>query len=81
MHLAAYSTKKQSVLNSLEQEADGLAATPFNIGHVAIGTALSYLDFRYADEDWRTPHPRIAHWHRDFCARPSVQATEPIDDS
>ncbi|MGE0035433.1 MAG: glutathione S-transferase family protein [Xanthobacteraceae bacterium] len=81
MHLAAYTTKKQSVLKSLEQEADGLAATPFNIGHVAIGTALSYLDFRYADEDWRTPHPRIANWHRDFCARSSVRATEPIDDS
>ncbi len=81
VHVTAYSTKKQSVLNSLEQEAGGLAATPFNIGHVAIGTALSYLDFRYADEDWRTPHPRIAIWHRDFCARPSVRATEPIDDS
>jgi glutathione S-transferase len=81
VHVAAYSTKKQSVLGSLEREADGLAGTPFNIGHVAIGTALSYLDFRYADEDWRTPHPRIARWHRDFCARPSVRATEPIDDS
>ncbi len=55
--------------------------TPFNIGHVAIGTALSYLDFRFADDDWRTPHPRIAQWHRDFSARPSVRATEPIDDS
>ena len=63
------------------QEAGDLAATPFNIGHVAIGTALSYLDFRYADEDWRTPHPRIARWHEDFRARPSVRATEPVDDS
>jgi glutathione S-transferase len=81
VHVAAYTSKKQSVLKLLEREADDLAATPFNIGHVAIGTALSYLDFRYADEDWRTPHPRIARWHRDFCARPSVRATEPVDDS
>ena len=80
-HLSAYTAKKQSVLKSLEREADDLAATPFNIGHVAIGTALSYLDFRYADEDWRTPHPRIARWHREFSARPSVRATEPVDDS
>ena len=81
VHVAAYSTKKQSVLESLEQEADGLAATPFNIGHVAIGTALSYLDFRYADEDWRTPpaHRKLAS--PEFCARPSVRATEPVDDS
>ena len=73
--------RSRACSRSLEREADDLAATPFNIGHVAIGTALSYLDFRYADEDWRTPHPRIAQWHRDFCARPSVRATEPVDDS
>jgi glutathione S-transferase len=81
VHLAAYTTKKQGVLKALDQEAGDLAATPFNICHVAIGTALSYLDFRYADEDWRTPHPRIARWHEEFRARPSVRATEPVDDS
>ncbi len=81
VHLSAYTTKQQSVLKAFEREAADLAATPFNIGHVAIGTALSYLDFRYADEDWRTPHPRIAEWHKQFAARPSVRATEPVDDS
>ena len=81
VHLAAYTTKQQSVLDAFEREAADLAATPFNIGHVAIGTALSYLDFRFADEDWRTPHPRIAQWHKQFSARPSVRATEPVDDS
>ena len=81
VHLTAYTTKQQSVLKALEREAGELAATPFNIGHVAIGTALSYLDFRFADDDWRTPHPRIAEWHKRFCARPSVRATEPVDDS
>jgi glutathione S-transferase len=81
IHLAAFTTKKQGVLAALEREAGELAATPFNIGHVAIGTALSYLDFRFADDDWRTPHPRIAQWHRGFSARPSVRATAPVDDS
>jgi glutathione S-transferase len=80
VHLSAYTTKKQSVLKALDDEAADLASTPFNIGHVAIGTALSYLDFRYANEDWRTPHPRIAEWHKQFAARPSVRATEPVDD-
>jgi glutathione S-transferase len=63
------------------RKAAVLAAAPFGIGHVAIGCALSYLDFRYSDEDWRKGHPRIASWHSTFAARPSVRATEPIDDA
>jgi glutathione S-transferase len=79
-HQTSTATRKTAVLTSLEQEAPSIATTAFDIGHVAIGCALSYLDFRYADEDWRKDHPRIAHWHAAFAARPSVQATEPIDD-
>jgi glutathione S-transferase len=81
VHISAYTTKKQAVLDALDREADALAASPFNIGHIAVGCALSYLDFRFADEDWRKDHPRAARWHQDFAARPSVRATEPIDDS
>jgi glutathione S-transferase len=80
-HKTSASVRKAAVLRSLEAEAPALAAAPFGIGHVAIGCALSYLDFRYADEDWRKDHPRLAQWHATFAARPSVQATEPIDDS
>ncbi len=80
-HMASTATRKAAVLNALEQEAPSLAATPFGIGHIAIGCGLSYLDFRYADEDWRKPHPRLAAWHTGFAARPSVRATEPVDDA
>jgi glutathione S-transferase len=81
VHLSAYNTKRAAVLRTLEREASDLANTPFTIGHVAVGCALSYLDFRFAKDDWRTGHPGIARWHKEFAARPSVQATEPIDDS
>jgi glutathione S-transferase len=81
VHLSTFSTKKRAVLRTFDGEAADLAASPFTIGHIAVGCALSYLDFRFGDEDWRTDHPRIARWHRDFCERPSVRATEPIDDS
>ena len=81
VHKASAAVRKAAVLDSLDQEAEALAATPFGIGHIAIGCALSYLDFRYADEDWRRDRPRIASWHTTFAARPSVRATEPIDDS
>ncbi len=80
-HLASAAARKIAVLDHLEAEAEMIAQTPFDIGHIAIGCSLSYLDFRYADEDWRTDHPRLAAWHATFAARPSAQATEPVDDS
>jgi glutathione S-transferase len=81
VHLSTFNTKRQAVLAALDKEADDLARSPFSVGHIAIGCALSYLDFRFGHEDWRADHPRIAGWHREFAARASVRATEPIDDS
>jgi glutathione S-transferase len=81
VHLVSAAVRKTAILQSLEQEAAALGAAQFGIGHVAIGGALSYLDFRYGDENWRESHPRIAAWHATFAARPSVRATEPVDDS
>jgi glutathione S-transferase len=81
MHMKSTAARKAAVLDSLEREAEALLTTPFGIGHIAIGCALSYLDFRYADEDWRQGHLHIANWHASFAARPSIRATQPIDDS
>jgi glutathione S-transferase len=80
VHVAAFEAKRAAVLRTLEREAADLGRAPFTIGHVAVGCALSYLDFRFAGHDWRQGHPAIARWHETFCARPSVQATEPVDD-
>jgi glutathione S-transferase len=81
VHLAAFAAKRKATLAAIETEVADLAATPLSIGHVALGCALGYLDFRFAAEDWRGAHPRLADWHASFNARPSVRATEPIDDS
>jgi glutathione S-transferase len=81
VHKTSAAVRKAAVLQSLDREAEVLADGPLSIGHVAIGCALSYLDFRYAEDDWRKDHPRLARWHASFAARPSVQATEPVDDS
>ena len=80
-HLASFAARRPAALAAIETEVDDLAATPFSIGHIALGCALGYLDFRFAAEDWRGDHPRLADWHATFCARPSARATEPIDDS
>ena len=81
VHLATFTTKRKAALAALEREAQALAASSFTIGHIAIGCALSYLDFRFGHEDWRADHARIAGWHREFAGRASVRATEPVDDS
>jgi glutathione S-transferase len=80
-HIASTAVRKAAVLDSLEREAEALTRTSFSIGHVAIGCALSYLDFRFGDEDWRKDRAHIANWHAAFSARPSVRATLPVDDS
>src|SRR5437764_7068326 len=59
-HLASYAEKRRAILSALDVEAGDLTATPFSVGHIAIGCALSYLDFRFAADVWRGAHPRIA---------------------
>jgi glutathione S-transferase len=71
--------KRAAALGALEAEAPALEATPFGIGHVAIGCALGYLDFRWPAEDWRPGRPALTRWHEGFRARPSARATEHVD--
>jgi glutathione S-transferase len=77
--LAAFATKIDAGMARLEQEAPALAADGFDIGHVTIGCLLSYLDYRFADLDWRSAHPAMAAWHAGFQQRPSAMASVPDD--
>ena len=79
-HMLLWQTKIRCCIDALEQEADALAASRFAIGHIAIGIALAYLDFRFGDLNWRDGHSRLAAWDATFDARPSVQANPPVDD-
>src|SRR6266849_5559889 len=74
-HLAAYKAKIEAALDYLEADASALTRDHFNIGHLAIGCALGYLDFRYADDDWRRGHSGLAEWHKGFAERASVEQT------
>ena len=78
--MALWEGKIRSCVDALEHEADALAAGRLTIGHIAIGIALSYLDFRFGDLHWRGGHPRLATWHATFDKRPSVVANPPVDD-
>lgn len=78
-HKDLWRAKLAACVDALEQEADTLASTPFNVGHITIGVALGYLDFRFDVLGWRNGHPRLTAWHATFNARPSVAANMPAD--
>ncbi|WP_262700723.1 MULTISPECIES: glutathione S-transferase family protein [Streptomyces] len=77
--LDACRTKTLATLDVLDREARELERTPFDIGHVAVGCALGYLDYRFTDLDWREGRPELARWFETFRSRPSARATEPYD--
>lgn len=52
---------------------------PMDMGVVAVGCALGYLDFRHSDRDWRALTPHLAEWFAEFSERPSMAATVPRD--
>ena len=79
-HKDLWRAKLIACVEALEAEAEALASSGFNIGHLTIGVALAYLDFRFAALAWRDGHPKLAAWHETFNMRPSVQANMPVDD-
>jgi glutathione S-transferase len=73
--MAAQSAKVRAGLDALEAEAGNLGGG-IDIGLIAIGCALGYLDFRFAGEDWRKDHPKLARWFEAFSNRPSMASTK-----
>lgn len=79
-HMDLWRAKLVACVDALEHEAETLGSGPFTIGHIAIGVALGYLDFRFGELAWRDGRPKLAAWQAAFTARPSVQANPVIDD-
>jgi glutathione S-transferase len=77
--VAAFELKLDASLGVLEREAAQLEETPFAIGHLALVCALGYVDYRFAEQDWRARAPRLAAWFAAMQQRPSVAATEPAE--
>ena len=50
---------------------------PTDIGHIAIGCALGYLDFRHDDRAWRKGRDSLDDWFAVFASRPSMLDTKP----
>ncbi len=64
--------KAETSLRHLENRA----ALPqgVDLGNIAIGCALWYLDLRFADFAWRERFGAVAQWYASFSERPSMRA-------
>ncbi len=64
-------------LDCLETQCAETLDGPINIGHVTIGCALAYIEFREILPDWKAGHDKLAGWYSRFSQRDSMVATEP----
>lgn len=69
--------KIDSGLDVLEGRWFADISADFHAGAIAAACALGYLDFRFADKDWRSARPQLAQWFSKVSERPSMMATLP----
>ena len=68
---------------SLKAMSQGLGDKPFcagiylSLADLAVGCALGYLDFRFADIDWRSQYPNLAKLQDKLVQRPSFIESAP----
>lgn len=74
--IARQTEKVTRGLDALEEEALSFGGA-CTIGHIAVGCALGFLDFRLPELDWRLGRIELARWAEGFFARPSMAATVP----
>jgi glutathione S-transferase len=67
-----YIEKLTASYDWLERELD--VASPIHIGHIALATTLSWLEFRKLPT-FREKHGRLTAWFDAFESRPSMRAT------
>lgn len=68
---------------ALKAMSQGLGEKPFcagihlSLADIAVGCAVGYLDFRFAQVDWRTDYPNLLKLHDKLMQRPSFADTRP----
>ena len=76
--IAGQWTKIDTSLDAFEHTyAQASSTDPLEVGAIAVGCALGYLDLRFADHAWRERRPQLAGWYARFAERPSMKSTAP----
>jgi glutathione S-transferase len=70
--------KIDRALDALESQWLDHLMGPVDIGQIAVGCALGYLDFRHDQRGWRNGRPNLTKWHAAFDAGAAMQATRPV---
>ena len=68
--------KVSSALSDFERRA-ATWGDRMDLGVIALGCALGYLDFRYPEIAWRERSPSLARWYEQFAGRESMTKTRP----
>lgn len=66
-------------LDALEDRWMAHLHGPLDMGQIAVGAMLGYLDFRQQVGEWRDGHPSLAAWYGRFAERPSMVQTVPVE--
>jgi len=74
---AVMARQRAAVARSLELLERETPHRWLDIGTIAVGCALGYLDFRFSHEAWRTHHPRLADWFEHISRTPAFTQTVP----
>jgi glutathione S-transferase len=68
---------KKAVSRTLDMLEADVPPDHLDIGTLAIGCALGYLDFRFAADAWRTGRPKLSAWYAKMAERPELAKTQP----
>lgn len=71
-------SKISRALDTLESRWTPMLAGPVDIGQIAVGCALGYVDFRHGARGWRGGRPALAAWEARFAELPAMAATRPV---
>ena len=69
--------KVEGALDALNSRWLSHLEAPLDIGHIAVASALGYVDFRHDARNWRVGRDGLANWFERFSDRDSMRATVP----
>jgi len=70
--------KVTGALDALNDRWMSHLSGPLNMGQIAVGCALGYLDFRHGTRNWRDGRGALDDWFAVFSERDSMKATAPM---
>ena len=75
-YVRAFEAKIQRSLGALDGLCTEWIGRDFDLGHIAIATALAYADFRFSTLEWRAAYPALANYYAPLAGRASMQAAK-----